>query len=88
MSLDPWKRLQAADRLIDLIAVAIRLRHPQAARMAAISLPKLDRLSDEQLLAATVRLERWIDEQSTVAGSVNAAVALTGGPAVPTVSRT
>ncbi len=81
MPLNAWDRLQADDHLIDLIAQGIRLRHPQAVKMTRIGLADLERLTDEQILAATARLQAWIDNESMVAGRVGGAVALTGGPA-------
>lgn len=78
--MNAWQRLQAADHLIDLIGTAIRLRHPEAVKMARISLSHLERLTDERLLKATERLQAWIDNESMVAGRVGAAAALTGAP--------
>lgn len=81
MALTAWERLQAADKLVDLVAMAIRLRHPSAAKLAGVTVTRALRLTDEKLLAAIERLEAWIEaSQPAVDARVQAAVALTGGP--------
>lgn len=63
MARNAMAHLEAADNLVSLIAVALRLRHPSGAKMVPIDLERCLNLSDAQIDVLTQRLEAWIADQ-------------------------
>lgn len=63
--LSPCRRIDLADHLIDLVAAALLLHHPHAARLGELRVDRFyTRRTDAVLLAGISRLTAFIAEQA------------------------
>lgn len=61
--LSPVEKHAAAERLIDLCAQALRLRHPQSRSFRYLTPSTVRTWPDARVLAAISTMEAWISEQ-------------------------